>query len=145
MILLSFGAVATHQVVAWWVSPESGSENAEPLSVGVNRATHNDSGASATQLARTDSMGHWLTVSEVAAHIHVSRDTVERWIHAGLLRAVDVGIIGQGSRRRSYWRISSESIENFIASRANKPPLPSPPAVHRRPVDKKQGVIEFIK
>jgi excisionase family DNA binding protein len=83
----------------------------------------------------------WLTIQEVALRLHVSRDTVERWINAGDLRAVNVGgRLGKESRRSS-WRISPQSLEVFLEARANRPPIPTP-RTHRI---RSSSVIEFIK
>lgn len=110
----------------------------------VNRATHSDSAASAIQMAFADSRESWLTVSEVAAYIHVSRDTIERLIHEGLLIAADVGVGRAGQCHRPRWRIAVSSIKSFLAARATKPPSP-PITAHRRFHRNKLDVIEFIK
>jgi excisionase family DNA binding protein len=91
-----------------------------------------------------DEQGHnsrWLTIQEVAMRLHVSRDTVERWISAGDLRAVNVGgRLGKESRRHS-WRISSECLDAFLDARANRRQVRAPKV--RRSA--RAGVIEFIK
>jgi excisionase family DNA binding protein len=84
----------------------------------------------------------WLTVGEVARHLHVSRDTVERWIHSGNLRAVDVGTQSTLASRRRCWRVSVESLKAFLEGRSSLPPPPSPLKVRVRP---QTNVIEFIK
>jgi excisionase family DNA binding protein len=83
----------------------------------------------------------WLTIQEVALSLHVSRDTVERWINRGEIRAVDVSARRKKSPCRSSWRISAESLETFLEGRANHPPMPTS-KTHRI---RSSGVIEFIK
>jgi excisionase family DNA binding protein len=83
----------------------------------------------------------WLTIQEVALRLHVSRDTVERWINTGEIRAVDVSGRRGKSPCRSSWRISAESLETSLEGRANHPPMPTP-KTHRI---RSSGVIEFIK
>ena len=82
----------------------------------------------------------WMTVKDVAEWLQVSRDTVERWIHAGTVRAVDVSSGGNGSSRRPSWRISSASLQEFMHRRANYVP-----PERRKPKRKPTDVIEFIK
>ena len=82
----------------------------------------------------------WLTIQEVADLLKVSRDTVERWINAGCLRAVDVSARNSSPRRRT-WRVSSASLDRFLETRVNVAPMPER-TTHRR---KKPDVIEFIK
>ena len=82
----------------------------------------------------------WLTIQEVADLLKISRDTIERWINTGCLRAVDVGARNASSRRRT-WRISSGSLERFLETRANGAPMPE----RATPRRKKHDVIEFIK
>ena len=83
----------------------------------------------------------WLTIQEVALRLHVSRDTVERWINTGEIRAVDVSGRRGKSPCRSSWRISVKGLEAFIESRTNRLPTNLPPTRRNRNV----GVIEFIK
>ena len=83
----------------------------------------------------------WLTIQEVADRLRVSRDTVERWIHAGYLRAVDVTAGNGQVQHRSSWRISAASVAQFLERRANRPLLPG----RSRPRRKRPGIIEFIK
>ena len=83
----------------------------------------------------------WLTIQQVALRLHVSRDTVERWISAGGLKAVDVSSRLRKKSSRPLWRVNAESLEAFLEMRANRPP-PSLPRNHRV---RHAGVIEFIK
>ena len=85
--------------------------------------------------------GTWLTISELADRFGVSRDTVERWIHDGRVRAVNISTVPQGGTQRISWRIDPESLEAFLEMRANRPPLPR----RAKPKPKNQGIIEFIK
>ncbi len=84
----------------------------------------------------------WLTVGEVARHLRVSRDTVERWIHNGNLRAVNVGSRSTLVSHRRCWRVSAESLEAFVEGRTSS--LPPPPSQEVR-LGPKTNVIEFIK
>ena len=81
----------------------------------------------------------WLTIQEVADLLRISRDTVERWIHTSELRAVDISTEQRTSR--SAWRIASESLDEFLQTRANRPSLPR----RAKPLRKDPDVIEFIK
>lgn len=90
----------------------------------------------------TERESRWLTVGEVARHLRVSRDTVERWIHNGNLRAVNVGTRSTLVSRRCCWRVSMESLEAFLEGRAS--PLP-PPRSPRVRLGSQTDVIEFIK
>ena len=91
-------------------------------------------------MANQDHNSRWLTIQQVALRLHVSRDTVERWINTGSIHAVDVsGRLGKKSRR-PRWRINAESLGAFLDARANRVPItPSPPR-RRNP-----NLIEFIK
>jgi len=75
--------------------------------------------------------------------LHVSRDTVERWIHTSQLRAANVGTALRSGRYRPSWRVPNEALEEFLNSRFNKPASVAKPRVHRR--DAVGSIIEFIK
>jgi len=90
----------------------------------------------------TERESRWLTVGEVARHLRVSRDTVERWIYNGNLRAVNVGTRSTLVSRRRCWRVSVESLEAFLEGRASPLPLPPSPKIRTAPAT---DVIEFIK
>ena len=83
----------------------------------------------------------WLTIREVANRLYVSRDTVERWIHDGQLRAVDVSTTAKNGTKRVFWRIDPDDLEIFLDERANRPPLPKKTPSRRNRTE----VIEFIK
>ena len=89
----------------------------------------------------TERESRWLTVGEVARHLRVSRDTVERWIHNGNLKAVNVGTRSTLVSRRC-WRVSAESLEAFLEGRVSPMPLPPSPKVK---LGSQTDVIEFIK
>ena len=81
----------------------------------------------------------WLTIQQVAGWLGVSRDTVERWVNTGQLRAIDVS--AKPGRGRPSWRVSADNLEAFLKARANRQQaLPVPTRRRRRP-----DVIEFIK
>lgn len=84
----------------------------------------------------------WLTIGEVARHLRVSRDTVERWIRNGNLRAVNVGTRSTLVSHRRCWRVSAESLEAFLEGRTSSPP---PPPSQRVRFESQTDVIEFIK
>ena len=88
-----------------------------------------------------DGDSRWLTIQEVALRLHISRDTVERWINAGSIHAVDVGGRLVKDSRRHSWRISSEGLDAFLDARANRRQA-RVPKVRR---SARPGVIEFIK
>ena len=92
-------------------------------------------------MTNQDHNSRWLTIQEVALRLHVSRDTVERWINSGNMHAVDVSSRLKKRSCRPLWRISVESLETFLEGRANRPPIPTP-RTHRI---RSSGAIEFIK
>jgi len=83
----------------------------------------------------------WLTVQQVADLLQVSRDTAERWIHSGDLRAFDMSARRGRTAARPTWRISRAELANFMETRATRPRSMSTPRKRRRD----PGVIEFIK
>jgi excisionase family DNA binding protein len=55
----------------------------------------------------------WLTIDEVAKELRLSRDTVERLIAVGKLRAAEVSTsAGQGARHR--YRVRRDWIDEFL-------------------------------
>ena len=92
--------------------------------------------------SQRDGQNHrWLTVREVADRFRISRDTVGRWIRAGLLPAVDVSFNCRPGSHRPSWRINSENLGSFLETRANIPPLPP----RAKPRHKQADIVEFIK
>jgi len=81
----------------------------------------------------------WLSIQQIADWLTVSRDTVERWVNTGQLRAVDVS--ARPGRGRPSWRVNRESLDSFLATRANRE-QPTGKTSRRR---KRSNVIEFIK
>ena len=79
--------------------------------------------ASIVSLPRSG-FGQSMTVVDVAEFLQVSRYTVERWILAGDLRAIDVSGRRTGAGRRLSRRISQESLTEFMEWRASAPPRP---------------------
>ncbi|MBL7132471.1 MAG: helix-turn-helix domain-containing protein [Phycisphaerae bacterium] len=82
-----------------------------------------------------------MTVRDVAETLQISRYTVERGVLAGDLRAIDVSGRRTGVGRRRAWRITSDSLAEFLERRASAPPRPVRCPKRRR----LEGVIEFIK
>jgi excisionase family DNA binding protein len=82
----------------------------------------------------------WGTIQEVADILNISRDTVERWINTGALRAVDMSARKSSPHRRT-WRVSATSLDIFLETRTNVAPIPK----RAMPRKKKPDVIEFIK
>jgi excisionase family DNA binding protein len=80
----------------------------------------------------------FLSVSQVAARLQVSSDTVLGWIRSGGLRAIDVTASGNGMRR--HFRITEEALQEFLGSREVRC-SPSPraaPARRRRETGSEQ-------
>lgn len=55
-----------------------------------------------------------LSLPKVAARLHVSRETVKRWLDCGRLKASDAG-----TRVRHHWRVSETDLAAFMAARSN--------------------------
>ncbi len=81
----------------------------------------------------------WLTVHEVAELLRVSRDTIERWINTGQLRAVNIS--ANSRTDRASWRIPNGGLEEFLQHRSTRP-IETP---RRTPRNRTLGIIEFIK
>lgn len=77
-----------------------------------------------------DSSAEFVTPPQLAKRLGISEDKVYAWIDSGQLRAVNLAEHPHSERAR--WRISQEAIEEFLASRENKPPAPEPPKPRRR-------------
>ncbi len=83
----------------------------------------------------------WLTIKEVAGLIRISRDTVERWVNVGQLRAFNVSPNTKTGSRRASWRIASDDLERFLEARANRPILQT----RKRRIVQKNDFVEFVK
>jgi excisionase family DNA binding protein len=69
------------------------------------------------------SASKWLTIGEVAGELRLSRDTVERLIAAGKLRAAEVTTrAGRGARRR--YRVRRDWIDAFLDGSVRSPHIP---------------------
>lgn len=78
----------------------------------------------------------FFTVAQVAESLGVGVDAIIGHIHAGRLRAANIG----SGTRRPRWRITAEALDAFIESRT------AMPAPVKRPQRKRRvGVIEYIK
>ena len=106
-----------------------------------NRAEHSDRFDTAGKLRQSTNSNQWLTVSEVAERFQVSRNTVGRWVRAGLLSAIDVSPNSKIGSHRPSWRIRSDNLESFVESRVSVPPPPP----RAKPRQKIFDIIEFIK
>ena len=77
-----------------------------------------------------------LTVKDVAERYAVGLHTVLTWIHAGDLRAMNLGRTMNGGKPR--WRIKESDLEAFELLRMASPPAPKIRARRRQP-----EVIQF--
>ena len=74
----------------------------------------------------------WLTVEEVAKALKLSRDTVERLIGSGQLKAAAIDT-PRGRGRRSRHRIRRDWMDEFMQQRTAAKTSPVPPATrHKR-------------
>ena len=105
-----------------------------------NRAQHSNLLCTDAKRCQHTTGSQWFTVSEVAERFQVSRNTVGRWVCAGLLPAIDVSPNSKVGAHRPSWRISSDNLKAFVESRVSSPPLSPKAKPHR-----KVGIIEFIK
>jgi excisionase family DNA binding protein len=56
-----------------------------------------------------------LTTDQVADHLGVTHRTVLTWLSRGELRGIRLG------RTRAGWRVSEADLQQFLATRANRP------------------------
>jgi excisionase family DNA binding protein len=78
-----------------------------------------------------------LTVRDVMNRFGVTQGTVLGWIRSGELKAVNVG--RSPGKKKPRWRISSDAIVAFEASRA----AAQAPAPKQRPRRSQPDVVEF--
>lgn len=111
--------------------------NAELLQVLQQIEAHLAALRTGTTAARPD----WLTIDEVASELKLSRDSVERLIAAGRLKAAEVtGAAGRGRRRR--FRIHRDWVEQFLtASICDRPKA----FANRRSRKPSTATIDFIQ
>jgi|HubBroStandDraft_4_1064222.scaffolds.fasta_scaffold119474_4 excisionase family DNA binding protein len=64
----------------------------------------------------------YLSVKDVAEFLSVDADAVRSLIHSDALAAVDVS----AGRKRRTWRVSRQSLDDFLIGRANRPAVPKP-------------------
>ena len=64
----------------------------------------------------------YMTPPQVARMLGVKPSKVGKWIADASLKAVD---LSEGRRRRPRWKISQQSLEEFLAARANRKPVKS--------------------
>ena len=80
-----------------------------------------------------------LTINEVASKLHTSRDSVERLIAQGSLRAFNISPRGRAGRRPN-WRVASGDLDTFLEGRANRAaPAPAARKQHR------SNMVTFIE
>jgi excisionase family DNA binding protein len=107
----------------------------------TNDSGHPTSPLNAVTEKDTLKLKEWLIIQEVADLLRVSRDTVERWVNSGCLKAVDISSNHKGFGHRRNWRINKKCLEGFLEARSNRTPLP----VRKKRPSPKPDVIEFIK
>lgn len=66
--------------------------------------------------------GDWLTVEEVAEELKISKSVVYRLIRKGELPAIDVADNDSVTGQRGHYRISQESLAQYIEAKAVKKP-----------------------
>jgi excisionase family DNA binding protein len=81
-------------------------------------------------------MTELLSPPKIAKELKVSPDTVRGWIKSGALAAVNLGVAKKKPRRR----VSRDSLNAFLATRAVEGKRPQPQRYKPRP-----GVIQFYK
>lgn len=81
----------------------------------------------------------WTTPTKLAKEWGVDYGQILRWIKSGDLIAHD---LRRSTSTRPQWKISSESIEAFLAVRRSQAPPPKP-ARRRKPVRDK-GWVDFV-
>ncbi len=80
----------------------------------------------------------FLTLTEAAEEIRVSRSKVAGWIKAGLLKASDVSRTpGIGKAR---WRISRSDLDDFLSGRQPKPTI----TTRRQRAKKPSGWVKYF-
>lgn len=83
-------------------------------------------------------LGEFFTPRALAKQLGTSPDRVVDLIHSGELLAIDIR--GPGSRRAT-WRISRESIDDFVRRRASKQPETEQPA---RPNKSRKSAAKYV-
>lgn len=71
-----------------------------------------------------------LAVADVAVRYAVTEQTVLTWIHAGELRAVNVG--RRPGAKKPRWRVTDDALRAFESARAATPAPPPTPRRRRR-------------
>lgn len=77
-------------------------------------------------------------IPDVCERYGVSEGTVLSWIHAGELRAINVG--RTPGARKPRWRVTAQALEDFEAARSAVPPAP-----RQRRRRQRDDVIEFYR
>ena len=81
--------------------------------------------------AQRTSTREWLTVQDVADELRVSRDTIERLVASGQLKAAELRTLAGLGRRRRY-RIRREWVEEFLVGSIPPQPPETGPSERRR-------------
>lgn len=117
--------------------PNTTPTSAEMLHVLQQIEAHLAALRAGTTSARPD----WLTIDDVAAELKLSRDSVERLIACGRLKAAEVtGAAGRGRRRR--FRVHRDWVGDFLkASVRHRAAAP----VSRRGRSVSDATIDFIQ
>ena len=84
----------------------------------------------ALRTGRTSPQQEWLTVTEVADELKGSRDTIERLIGSGQMKAASIET-PKGRGKRSRYRVRRDWMEDFMLSKAKAVPI-TPRQNHRR-------------
>ena len=70
----------------------------------------------ALRAGRTSPEKEWLTITEVADELKVSRDTIERLIGSGQMKAASIET-PKGRGKRSRYRVRRDWMEDFMLSK----------------------------
>ena len=84
----------------------------------------------------------FFTANETRKLLRIRAEKLQKWIEEGLLEAYDVSERPRQGKPR--WRISRESLQKFLDTRAPKPLTPTPPPKRKRKPERPAGWVEYI-